>query len=121
MGYLEGLLSHDRIYDAYYNIIHSSNPVPAHVLLFASQQVQSPPSLQSSATPCTNSHAFVCPIGSAQLLWMKDQVNSNPTSPYWQHVGISLAQVREFACLPHPQQVNKHLIVVMVMGVHHPV
>ncbi len=42
MGYLEGLLSHDRIYDAYYNIIHSSNPVPAHVLLFASQQVQSP-------------------------------------------------------------------------------
>ncbi len=47
---------------------------------------------------------------------MKDQVKSNPTSPYWQHVGISLAQVREaVACLPHPQQANKHLILVMVM------
>jgi hypothetical protein len=54
MGYLEGLLSHDRIYDAYYNIIHSSNPVPAHVLLFASQQVQ-PPLRFSSAALCSNS------------------------------------------------------------------
>lgn len=41
MGYLEGLLTHDRIYDAYVNIIHSSNPLPPHVVALELQQVRS--------------------------------------------------------------------------------
>lgn len=39
MGYLEGLLSHARIYDAYTNIVHSSSPLSSHVVRFALEQV----------------------------------------------------------------------------------
>lgn len=97
MGYLEGRLSHERIYDAYFNIIHSSQPPSRHVILFASKQVRACALLLGSLSIrpnlCASAH---------QLDWMREQVTANPDSDYWKHVGLSLAQVCAAAADSYP-------------------
>ena len=69
-GYLEGYLTQEYIYDAYYNFVNS-------VL---------------SGNPNITNGAIEFILN--QLNWINDQIESNPNSEYWQFVNGMMGQLK---------------------------